>query len=157
MLETVTRYSKFCEQREQRIWEKQFGELFCSIFVSYKSPVQLFSFVYGWEFCSNLWRVLVVASSISFKITLSYFSLIPLLRLSKSVVQQCVRFCITFKSVYWQYKSHRFLTDGFVLCQPKSYAAYTYILLVYKKQKETVFLPSPIALFQCQIEKAVLV
>ena len=30
--------------REQRIWEKQFGELFCSIFVSYKSPVQLFPF-----------------------------------------------------------------------------------------------------------------
>lgn len=99
----------------------------------------------------------VVASCISFKITLSYFSLIPLLRLSKSVVQQCVGFCITFNSVYQQYKSHRFLTDGFVLCQPKSYAAYTFILLVYKKQKETVFLPSPIALFQCQIEKAVLV
>ena len=125
----MTRYSKFFEQREQGIWEKQFGELFCSIFVSYKSPVQLF------PFC--LWvRIL--------------------LRLSKSVVQQCVRFCITFKSVYRQYKSHRFLTDGFVLCQPKSYAAYTYILLVYKKQKETVFLPSPIALFQCQIETTVL-
>ena len=49
MLEPVTRYSKFCEQREQRIWEKQFGELFCSIFVSYKSPVLIISFLFMGE------------------------------------------------------------------------------------------------------------
>ena len=90
----MTRYSKFCEQRERRIWKKQFGELFCSIFVSYKSPVQLFPFCLWVRILLEPWLVLVVASSISFKITLSYFSLIPLLRLSKSVVQQCVRFCV---------------------------------------------------------------
>ena len=157
MLETVTRYSKFCEHESKEFGKNSSGNCFVVSLFLIRALFNCFLFVYGWEFCSNLWRVLVVASCISFKITLSYFSLIPLLRLSKSVVQQCVGFCITFNSVYQQYKSHRFLTDGFVLCQPKSYAAYTFILLVYKKQKETVFLPSPIALFQCQIEKAVLV